>query len=54
MLDYSLFVKNVHKKVKIAGMIGLRYLKNIKQACFNRLAKNLYVNKPQSFQVSVK
>jgi hypothetical protein len=41
MFSYSRYVKRVIKKVKIAGMIGKQYIKNVKQACFNRLTKNL-------------
>lgn len=54
MFDYSHFMKKLHKKVKMAGMIGKQYIKNVKQACFNRLTKNLYINKPPNIQTSVK
>ena len=37
---FSLFQKKILKKVKIIGMISNQYLKNVKQACFNRLSKN--------------
>ena len=54
MFEYSGWMKNLYKRVRIMGMIGGKYVKNVKQACFNRLAKNFYVNKAPSSQSSLK
>lgn len=51
MLEYSRFMKKLHKKVKLAGIIGKQYIKHVKQACFNRLTKHLFVSiKPNTIQ----
>lgn len=42
---FALFQKKIMKKVKIVGMISNQYLKNVKQACFNRLSKNYSLTK---------
>ena len=39
MIDYSIYAKKLLKKVKIAGIIGKQYVKNVQQACFNRISK---------------
>jgi len=44
--DYFSFIRKVDKKLKTAGMIGKQYIKHVKQACFNRLTKNMYIQKP--------
>lgn len=42
--DYSQYVKRIHKKVKTVGIISRSYVKNVKQASFNRLAKLLFIS----------
>ncbi len=42
MMKYSNFIKRINKKLVIASIISKQYVKNVKQACFNRLTKFSY------------
>jgi hypothetical protein len=54
MLECAAWHKNLHKRLKIVGIIAGKYLKNVKLTCFTRLTKNLYVSRPSTAQTSLK
>ncbi len=54
MLEYAAWHKNLHKRLKIVGIITGKYLKNLKLTCFTKLAKNCYVSRPSTAQTSPK
>lgn len=41
-MEYSNFIKKINKKLVITSIISKQYVKNVKQACFNRLNKFSY------------